>query len=263
MMNNKIKLASWNINSLKVRLEQVIDLLQTKDIDILALQETKITDENFPLESFTSLGYHVTFSGQNTYNGVAIISKYPITNVITDLPYFADPQRRILVATINNIRVINLYVPNGGEISSEKYIYKLNWLENITHFIEQELNVHHNLAVVGDFNIAPDNRDVYDINDCEGQILVSESERLALKKLLNLNLHDSFRKFEQDENQFSWWDYRAASFRRNRGMRIDLILLSQNLLDKCDASDILRDYRKKERPSDHAPVVVSIEKIRA
>jgi exodeoxyribonuclease III len=259
MTNKKLKIASWNVNSLKVRLEQVLSLLDTSNLDILCLQETKLIDENFPIEAFTDLGLYVSFSGQKTYNGVAIISKEPLEEVITDIPSLIDPQRRILAATIGNIRVINLYVPNGSTVDSDKYIYKLNWLKNVTEFIEKELEAYPNLAVVGDFNIAPEDRDVHDIKEWEGQVLVSESERNALMKIISLNLHDSYRKFDQAEDEYSWWDYRAASFRRNRGVRIDLILLSDSLQAMCVESIIDKAPRKHERPSDHAPVIVSIE----
>ncbi|MDF1757821.1 MAG: exodeoxyribonuclease III [Legionellaceae bacterium] len=253
-----MKLASWNVNSLKVRLEQVLSLLEDSNLDVLALQETKTIDDNFPIESFTELGYNVNFAGQKTYNGVAIISKEPQHDVITDLTTFSDPQRRILAVTIGDTRVINLYVPNGSSLESDKFVYKLNWLEKVSQFIKQQLAQYPNLAVVGDFNIAPEDIDVHDINDWTGDVLVSEPERTALKEIMSYGLHDSYRKFTREENEFSWWDYRAANFRRNRGLRIDLILLSDSLLAKCTESIIIKDCRKHERPSDHAPVVVSI-----
>lgn len=258
MMNN-IKIASWNVNSLKVRLEQVLSFLKTDDVDILALQETKLTNENFPHDIFTDSGYYVSYSGQKTYNGVAIISKKPINNTITDVDGFNDPERRILAASIDDLRIINLYVPNGQSIESEKYQYKLNWLKNITNFIQQQLHIYPNLAVVGDFNIAPEDIDVHDIKDWDGHVLVSDFERQALKKITNLSLHDSFRNFQQSDSQFSWWDYRAASFRRNRGLRIDLILLSESLIKRCTSSTIIKEIRKHPRPSDHAPVMVTID----
>lgn len=258
-MNKPIRLASWNVNSLSIRLEQVLSLLDNENIDILALQETKIIDEKFPLNDFTTRGFHVSFSGQKTYNGVATISREPLLDTITDLPFFIDSQRRILAATIGKLRLINLYVPNGSSVESEKYQYKLNWLENITKFINEEKNKYPSLAVVGDFNIAPEDRDVHDINEWQGQVLVSEPERKALEKILALGLHDSFRKFPQEKDSFSWWDYRAANFRRNRGLRIDLILLSTPVLEKCSNSEIAKEFRKLDRPSDHAPVIVTIK----
>ncbi|CEG58491.1 exodeoxyribonuclease III [Legionella fallonii] len=252
------KLASWNVNSLKVRLEQVLQWLETSQIDVLAMQETKLTDENFPVTAFTDRGYHVVFSGQKTYNGVAVISRYPITDVITDIPGLDDPQRRILAATIADIRLINLYVPNGAELTSDKYQYKLNWLEKVTAFVQQQLTVYPKLAVVGDFNIAPEDRDVHDPAEWVGSVLVSEPERLAFTTLLSLGLHDSFRNFEQEESLFSWWDYRAAGFRRNRGLRIDHVLLNDALNLLCLQSKIDKEPRKVERPSDHAPVWVEL-----
>lgn len=258
-MNNKINLASWNVNSLKVRLEQVKSLLKEENLDILAIQETKLVDADFPETEFSELGYNVSFSGQKTYNGVAILSRTEIQDIETEIPNFADPQRRLIAATIGDIRLINLYVPNGSAPDSDKYIYKLSWLESITNFIQQQLSIYPKVAVVGDFNIAPEDNDVHDIEEWRDSILVSQPERDAFQKLIALNLNDSFRKFTPHEKEFSWWDYRAASFRRNRGLRIDLILLSNALQELCTSSFIQREYRKKERPSDHAPVIVSIE----
>ncbi len=252
------KLASWNVNSLKVRLEQVLAWLDSSKVDILALQEIKMTDDQFPVEAFTSRGFHVVFSGQKTYNGVAIISRQPISDVVTDIPNLNDPQRRILAATIGDVRLINLYVPNGAAVGSDKYDYKLTWLPHVTEFIQQQLIQYPRMAVVGDFNIAPEDKDVHDPKEWEGCILVSPLERQALNNLFALGLHDSFRNFPQEEQQFSWWDYRAAGFRRNRGLRIDLILLSDALNTDCKSSAIDKEPRRVERPSDHAPVWVEI-----
>jgi len=249
-----LKLASWNVNSLKVRLEQVLAWLDSSQMDILAIQETKLLDENFPLSAFVDKGYHVVFAGQKTYNGVAIISRYPVDDIITDIPDFDDPQRRILMATVAGIRLINLYVPNGSELTSDKYEYKLNWLQKVTAFIQQQMHLYPKVAVVGDFNIAPEDRDVHDPAAWEGAVLVSAPERAAFGQLLQLGLHDSFRNFAQEEQSFSWWDYRAAAFRRNRGLRIDHILLSHELKSLCRQSVIDKEPRKVERPSDHAPV---------
>lgn len=253
-----IKLASWNVNSLKIRLEQVLAWLESSQTDILALQETKLTDENFPLQSFVDKGWQVVFAGQKTYNGVAIISRTPLTDVITDIPGLDDPQRRILAVTVNGLRLINLYVPNGSEVGSEKYTYKLNWLNKVHDFIVGELSAHSQLAVVGDFNIAPDDRDVHDPEAWKGSVLVSPAEREAFAKLLQSGLVDSFRLFPQEPNQYSWWDYREAAFRRNRGLRIDHILLSDPLAKYCQSSAIDKAVRKQERPSDHAPVSVEL-----
>ena len=253
------KLASWNVNSLKVRLEQVLDWLESTQTDVLAMQETKLIDENFPAAVFIEKGYHVVFSGQKTYNGVAIVSLQPITEVMTDIPGLDDPQRRILAVTIGELRLINLYVPNGADLTSDKYQYKLGWLHKVTSFIQQQLLLYPKLAVVGDFNIAPEDRDVHDPVEWEGCVLVSPAERQAFAELLASGLHDSFRNFEQEENVFSWWDYRAAGFRRNRGLRIDHVLLSHELNQLCRQSKIDKEPRKAERPSDHAPVWVELE----
>lgn len=254
-----LKLASWNVNSLKIRLEQVLEWLDSTGVDVLALQETKLLDENFPATAFTDKGYFVIFSGQKTYNGVAVISRYPLSDIVTDVPGFEDPQRRILAVTVAGIRLINLYVPNGSELTSDKYQYKLNWLQQVTAFIQQQMSVFPNLAVVGDFNIAPEDRDVHDPVEWIGSVLVSPAEREAFTQLLYLGLHDSFRSFIQDEQVFSWWDYRAAAFRRNRGLRIDHVLLSTPLNALCKQSVIDKEPRKAERPSDHAPVWVELD----
>lgn len=253
-----LKLASWNVNSLKIRLEQVLTWLESSKVDILAMQETKLLDENFPKDIFIERGYHVVYAGQKSYNGVAIVSRYPITDVITDIPGLDDPQRRILAVTIAGLRLINLYVPNGAELNSEKYNYKLMWLQKITAFVKQQLALYPKLTVVGDFNIAPEDRDVHDPAEWEGCVLVSPPERQAFRDILSLGLVDSFRNFPQEEKSFSWWDYRAAGFRRNRGLRIDHVLLSQELNALCKQSQIDITPRKWERPSDHAPVWVEL-----
>lgn len=258
-----LKIASWNVNSLKVRLEQVLDWMETRQIDILALQETKLIDEHFPKDVFLSKNYHVAYSGQKTYNGVACISRLPITDLITDVPLYEDPQRRILAMTIGNIRLINLYVPNGAAVDSEKYQYKLHWLDQVHAFIQDQLKTYPNLAIVGDFNIAPEDRDVHDPKLWEGCVLVSPRERQAFQNLLSLGLYDSFRLFSQEEKIYSWWDYRAASFRRNNGLRIDHIILSKSLADCCHVSNIDKNPRSSERPSDHAPVWVELAMLEA
>jgi exodeoxyribonuclease-3 len=254
-----LKLASWNVNSLKIRLDQVLEWMETSQMDVLALQETKLLDENFPASAFIEKGYHVVYSGQKTYNGVAIISRHPITDVITDIADLEDPQRRILAVTVAGIRLIDLYVPNGSELTSDKYQYKLNWLQKVTAFIQQQMSVYPRVAVVGDFNIAPEDSDVHDPAEWVGCVLVSPPEREAFAALLQLGLHDSFRNFEQQEKSFSWWDYRAAGFRRNRGLRIDHVLLNHELNALCRTSNIDIEPRKVERPSDHAPVWVELD----
>ena len=254
-----MKIATWNVNSLKVRLPHVLDWLAASQADILCLQETKLTDENFPAEDIEAAGYRVVYSGQKTYNGVAIISKQEATGVITDVPGLDDPQRRILGATIGGIRVLNLYVVNGQEVGSEKYAHKLHWLDKVTDYIESQLQEHERFIVLGDFNIAPEDRDVHDPEAWHERILCSTPEREALNKLLALGLTDSFRQFEQEDNSFSWWDYRAAAFRRNRGLRIDLVLTSKALGEAATACSIDKEPRRLERPSDHTPVIAEFD----
>lgn len=253
------KLASWNVNSLKVRLEQVLAWLDTSKADVLALQETKLLDEHFPITEFNSRGYNVLFSGQKSYNGVAIISPHPYSESLLNIPGLEDPQRRILVLTIAGIRLINLYVPNGAAVFSSKYDYKLDWLQKVTDFIQHQIELYPRVAVVGDFNIAPEDCDVHDPVELQGEVLVSPLEREAFARLVQLGLYDSFRNFTQEEKSFSWWDYRAASFRRNRGLRIDHILLNKELNDLCRRAVIDKEPRKAERPSDHAPVWVELD----
>lgn len=250
-----MKVATWNVNSLKVRLPHVLDWLAASEVDVLCLQETKTTDENFPVDEITATGYHVAYSGQKTYNGVAILSKQPATDIITDIPGLDDPQRRILGATIDGVRVLDLYVVNGQEVGSEKFEHKLFWLDKVTDHIRTQLQEHEQFVVVGDFNIAPDDRDVYDPEAWHERILCSTPERNALQKIIDLGLTDTFRLFEQEENSYSWWDYRAAAFRRNRGLRIDLVLASRTLADNCVSCEIDKEPRSLERPSDHTPVV--------
>jgi len=251
--NKVLHIASWNVNSLTVRLDQALEWLASTKTDVLALQETKLTDDKFPVNIFQEQGYHVVFSGQKSYNGVAIVSRYPIEEVTTDIPELIDPQRRILVATIAGIRLINLYVPNGASVGTDKYEYKLMWLEKVTYYIQQQLNLYPKVAVVGDFNIAPEDQDVHDPEEWKGCVLVSPLEREAFFKWIDLGLQDPFHQFTQDQI-YSWWDYRAGGFRRNRGLRIDHILLSEPLLKQCLACYIDIEPRRSERPSDHAPV---------
>jgi exodeoxyribonuclease-3 len=250
-----VTIATWNVNSLRVRLTHVLEWLTTHPVDILAIQETKLLDSDFPVSEINQAGYHVAFSGQKTYNGVAILSRQPMTDVLTDIVGFADHQRRILAATIDNIRILDLYVPNGESIESEKYIYKMNWIQNIQSFIQNELKRYPKLIVLGDFNIAPEEQDVHDPKAWEGSVLFSEKERAALQGLMALGLKDCFRLHPQPEKSFSWWDYRMNAFKRNRGLRIDHILASHNLSEKCTKCFIDKTPRDWERPSDHAPVV--------
>ena len=250
-----MKIASWNVNSLKVRLPQVLTWLDTRAPDVLALQETKLLDENFPAEALASAGYQTVFSGQKTYNGVALLARRAITDVTTDPPGLEDAQRRILAATVDGLRIVNLYVVNGEAVGSEKYAYKLDWLRRVHVWLADELANHPRMIVLGDFNIAPEDRDVHDPEAWRGEVLCSAPEREALQRILDLGFGDCFRQMPQEENRFSWFDYRAASFRRNRGLRIDLILASTPLLAQCRASSIDLEPRGWERPSDHAPVI--------
>ncbi len=250
-----MKIATWNVNSLNVRLPHVLEWLQSAKPDVLVLQEIKQVTDQFATEAFAELGYNAVASGQKTYNGVAVISRSEATDQVTDFPGFEDPQRRILAATIDGVRVVNLYIPNGQSVGSEKYEYKLNWLAALEQFLAAELKTHDKLVVLGDFNIAPEDRDVYDAEKWGEDILCSPAERVALANLIKLGLADVFRQFEQAEKTFSWWDYRAAGFRRNAGLRIDLILASTALATACEASYVDREPRTWERPSDHTPVV--------
>jgi len=251
--------ASWNVNSLKVRLPQLGEWLGANPVDVIGLQETKLTDENFPQADIEALGYHVLRSGQKTYNGVALLSRQPIEDAKLALDGLDDPQRRVAIGTSGGVRYVNLYVPNGQAVGSEKYEYKLRWLDALYRTLEAELAAHPRVVVMGDFNIAPDDRDVYDPLAWAGQILCSDAERAALTRLLGLGLHDSFRLFEQPPATFSWWDYRQAGFRRNLGLRIDLILASDALRTACRTSTVDREPRRAERPSDHAPVVAHFD----
>ena len=248
-----MKIASWNVNSLRVRLPQVLEWLYESKVDVLALQETKTQDPDFPHEEIEKAGYQVLFSGQKTFNGVAILAKSELIDPITDVKNLDDPQRRILAATVDDVRVINLYVVNGSEVGSEKFAYKLDWIEKVTAHIKKEMKTHKKVVVLGDFNIAPDDRDVHDPERWRDKILCSKDERQAYEKMLSLGLTDTFREFEQEDKQFSWWDYRGGGFPRNHGLRIDLILATKAL--KCKSSIIDAIPRSWERPSDHTPVV--------
>lgn len=244
---------------MNVRQAHVTEWLQSQQPDVLVLQEIKQITEKFPSDALQEVGYHSIASGQKTYNGVAVISKTPPADPVTDFPDLEDPQRRILASTVGEVRVVDLYVPNGSEVGSEKYDYKLGWLASLRTFLEAELQQHENLVVLGDFNIAPADEDVYDAEKWGDAILCSPLERKALAALLDLGLTDVFRKFDQPEKSFSWWDYRAAGFRRNAGLRIDLILTSESMAKRCTASYVDREPRSWERPSDHAPVVAEFD----
>ncbi|UCE89439.1 MAG: exodeoxyribonuclease III [Pseudomonadota bacterium] len=256
-----LAVASWNVNSLRVRMPQVLDWLRDTQPDVIGIQETKTVDEAFPVDAIEAAGYRAIFSGQKTYNGVALLSclEDEAADVVTDIPELDDPQRRVIGATYGNLRVINLYVPNGSEVGSEKYAYKLDWLDKLATYLEAQLQAYDQIVVIGDFNIAPEDRDVHDPAAWEGSVLVSPAERTALQRIVDLGLRDTFRLFDQAENSFSWWDYRAAGFRRNRGLRIDHILASAALAERCTSCSIDTEPRKLERPSDHAPIIAAFD----
>lgn len=251
-----MKLATWNVNSLKVRLPHLLDWLASAQPDVVCLQETKLQDHDFPQAELQQAGYCVVFSGQKTYNGVAILSKSPPVDVQCGIPGFEDEQKRVIAATVDGVRVVCIYVPNGQSVDSDKYHYKLKWLAALRTWLQEELAQHPRLALLGDYNIAPEDRDVYDPQAWQGNVLVSEPERDAFRALEQLGLRDSFRLFEQPEKSYSWWDYRAMAFRRNMGLRIDHILVSPAL--ECRACNIDKAPRKLERPSDHTPVVAEV-----
>lgn len=253
-----MKIATWNVNSLKVRLPHVLDWLARHQPDALCLQETKTEDKGFPFAELAAVGYNALHNGQKTYNGVAILSRAEAIDVQRDIPEFDDPQKRIIAATVAGVRIICAYFPNGQAVGSDKYEYKLRWLTALTGWLDQELKHHPRLALLGDFNIAPEDRDVHDPVAWKEQILCSTPEREAFVGLTQLGLSDAFRRFEQPERSFSWWDYRMMGFRRNLGLRIDHILLSPSLAADCRACSIDKEPRRLDRPSDHAPVVAEI-----
>ena len=254
-----MKIATWNVNSLKVRLPHVMEWLVQNQPDVLCLQETKQEDINFPMAVLNEAGYQTTFSGQKTYNGVAILSRAPQEDIQVGIPQFEDQQKRVLAATVQGVRIVNVYIPNGQSLDSDKYQYKLAWLEALTTWLEVEIKAHPRLVLLGDYNIAPEDRDVHDPLAWVGQVLVSAPERDAFQALINLGMHDSFRLFEQAEKSFSWWDYRMNAFRRDLGMRIDHILISAPLVSSCKSVLIDREIRKAERPSDHVPVMMDLD----
>ena len=253
-----MKIATWNVNSLKVRLPQVLDWLACNQPDVLCLQETKLQDESFPINDIAAAGYQALFSGQKTYNGVALLSKHQAVDILAGIPGLEDPQKRVLSAVYNGVMVACVYVPNGEHVTSEKYQYKLKWLGALRDWIRDMLSRYPKLVLLGDFNIAPEERDVHDPQLWDGQVLFSLPERRAFQEVLDLGLIDSFRLFEQPEKCYTWWDYRMMAFRRNMGLRIDHILLSRDLAHVCTACVIDKATRKLERPSDHAPVMVGL-----
>jgi exodeoxyribonuclease-3 len=258
-----MKFASWNVNSLKVRLPHLLEWLARQAPQIVCLQEIKLEDAKFPVEEIQAAGYHCAWSGQKTYNGVAILSRDTLADVAAGMPAFPDEQKRVVAATVGEgadaIRVVCAYVPNGQAVGSEKYEYKLKWLAAFRRWLAEELERNPRLAVLGDYNIAPADEDVYDPKLWEGQILCSSREREAFRELLALGLKDSFRMFTQREKSFTWWDYRMNGFKRNLGLRIDHILISSELALRCRASSIDIEPRRLERPSDHAPVMTELQ----
>ena len=249
------KIATWNVNSIKVRLEQVRNWLAEHRPDVLCLQETKQTDADFPVAAIRECGYRVHCNGQKTYNGVATLSKNEAELLATALPDYADPQKRLLAVEVDGACVVNLYVPNGAEVGSDKYAYKLEWLARLNDYTARLSRDYTDLILTGDFNIAPTDADTHDAEEWRGKVLCSEPERAALNAILDQGLKDTHRLFAQDPKDFSWWDYRAAAFRRNRGLRIDLILASEPLAARCQTALIDKAPRTLERPSDHAPVM--------
>ncbi|MBS7457058.1 exodeoxyribonuclease III [Coralloluteibacterium stylophorae] len=253
-----MKIATWNVNSLNVRMPHLKQWLVEAQPDVVGLQETKLDDPRFPDADIAALGYRSVFCGQKTYNGVALLSRVPAGECVVAIPGFEDEQKRVIAATIDGVRVVNLYVVNGKAVGDPKYDYKLRWLAAVRDWLAEEIRAHPELVVLGDFNIAPDDRDVHDPAAWHGKILCSTPERDALRALLDLGLHDSFRLHQQEAGHFSWWDYRLGGLRRNLGLRIDLVLVSEALRARCAAAGIDREPRTWERPSDHAPAWVTL-----
>ncbi len=253
-----MKLATWNVNSLTVRLPQVLDWLAAHQPDALCLQETKLTDDKFPHAELAAVGYQSQWFGQKTYNGVALLTRSPVDAVVKNIPGHADEQTRVIAGTLHGVRLIGAYIPNGQAPDSDKFQYKMAWLEGLNAWIGEELKTHPHLVLVGDYNIAPEDRDVYDPVAWAGQILCTPEERAHFQRLLSLGLHDAFRLFEQPAKSWSWWDYRNLAFRKNQGLRIDHILISDALKSRVTACAIDKLPRKNERPSDHAPVWLTL-----
>ncbi len=253
-----MKLATWNVNSLAVRLPQVLDWLQANPVDALVLQETKLTDDKFPHAEVAAAGYQVQWFGQKTYNGVALISKESALDVVKNIPGLQDEQARVIAGTVAGVRTIGAYFPNGQAPDSDKFVYKMRWLQALQGWVQAELQQHPKLVLMGDYNIAPEDRDVYDPVAWAGQIHCTPQERAQFQGLLGLGLVDAFRLFEQPVKSWSWWDYRNLAFRKNQGLRIDHILVSAALQPAVQACAIDKLPRKNERPSDHAPVWVQL-----
>jgi len=253
-----LKIATWNVNSLRVRLPHLLDWLAAQAPDVVCLQETKCEDAAFPAAELRAAGYCAIHHGQRTYNGVAILSRSEPQVACRGIPAFVDEQSRVIAADVDGVRVVSVYVPNGQSVGSEKYAYKLRWFEALAAWLASELTAHPRLAVLGDFNVAPEDRDVHDPLAWEGKIHVSEPEREALRRVVSVGLADAFRLFEQPEKSFSWWDYRMLGFQKNKGLRIDHVLLSAPLKERCVSCVIDRAPRKWQQPSDHAPVIATL-----
>lgn len=253
-----MQLATWNVNSLGVRLPQLLDWLAANPVDAIVLQETKLTDDKFPQAELQAAGYHAHWFGQKTYNGVALLSRTPATDIVRNLPGLADEQARVITGTVGDVRVIGAYFPNGQAPDSDKFVYKMGWLEALQRHVADELTRHPKLVLMGDYNIAPEDRDVYDPVAWAGQIHCTPQERAHFQALLGQGLVDAFRLFEQAPKSWSWWDYRNLAFRKNQGLRIDHILVSESLKTQVGACAIDKLPRKNERPSDHAPVVLTL-----
>ncbi|WP_271252064.1 exodeoxyribonuclease III [Pseudanabaena sp. Chao 1811] len=263
-----MKIATWNVNSVRTRINHVCDWLQANpDVDLLCLQETKVIDADFPHQPFTDLGYQTYIYGQKSYNGVAIISRSPLENIQTGfvsvLGEIADPslddQKRLIAAKFGDVQIVNMYVPNGSEVDSEKYAYKLRWLKLLTEYLQTLLSKNANVLICGDFNVAIADIDIYDPKGREKKVMSTDIEREALAEVLNLGFKDVFRKFESDGGYYSWWDYRSGGFSRNRGWRIDYHFLTESLYERATACEIDVEPRKLTQPSDHTPVIVTID----
>ena len=253
-----MKLATWNVNSLAVRLPQLLDWLNQHQPDAICLQETKLTDDKFPSTELAAAGYRSEWFGQKTYNGVALLTRDAASEVVKNIPGFDDPQARVITGSVAGIRLIGAYVPNGQAPGTDKFDYKMRWLSALREWVAAELSRHPKLVLVGDYNIAPEDRDVYDPVAWDGQILCTPEERAHFRGLIEIGLHDAFRLFDQPPKSWSWWDYRMLAFRKNQGLRIDHILVSEALKTSVTACMIDKLPRKNERPSDHAPVVVEL-----
>lgn len=253
-----LSIATWNVNSIRVRVEQVLAWIRSHSPDVLALQELKSTDEAFPLDAFTALGYQVAVSGQATYNGVAILSLKPLTDIVHGIPGYEDAQKRVLTVTVNDMRVVCVYVPNGASVDSDKYQYKLQWFEHFLKYAEKTKKEYPRTVILGDYNIAPEDRDVHDPALWQGQVLVSEKERACFKALLALGFQDAFRILNPEENNYTWWDYRMNAFKRNMGLRLDHILATPAVMVHAKQCGVDKTPRTWERPSDHAPLILQL-----